>query len=98
MRCISKSLAAMVLVASIALSGTVQAAKTYQVTGVIVKLTDKIITIEKGTGQDKEKWEIDRDADTKVDGELKVGEKVTITYHMTAEKVEVKSDKKDEKK
>jgi len=90
MRCISKSLAAMVLVASIVISSTAQAAKTYQVTGVIVKLTDKIITIEKGTGQDKEKWEIDRDTDTKVKGELKEGAKVTIEYTMTAKNIETK--------
>ena len=76
------------------------AAKTYQVTGKVLEVTDKMIAVEKG----KDRWEIDRDADTKVDGDLKVGEKVTITYHMTANKVEVKegsssdkSEKKDSK-
>ena len=60
------------------------AAKTYQVTGPILELSDKMIVIQKG----KDRWEIDRDADTKIDGELKVGEKVTIHYRMTATKVE----------
>ena len=87
MRCISKSLAAMVLVASIVISSTAQAAKTYQVTGVIVKLTDKIITVQKAND---EKWEIDRDDSTKVTGELKEGAKVTIEYTMSAKNIEVK--------
>ena len=62
------------------------AAKQYQVTGKVLALTDKVITVEKGD----EKWEIDRTSDTKVDGDLKVGNKVTIYYHMTADKVESK--------
>jgi hypothetical protein len=65
------------------------AAKSYQVTGTVVKLTDKIITVQKA---DDEKWEIDRDDNTKVTGDLKVGAKVTIEYKMTASKVEVKDD------
>ncbi|MNS88554.1 hypothetical protein D3C72_1225340 [compost metagenome] len=55
-------------------------------TGPITELTDSKITVQKG----KEKWEVDRTAATKVDGELKVGQKVTIEYTMTADKVEVK--------
>jgi hypothetical protein len=45
----------------------------------------------------KEKWEIARDKDTKVTGELKVGAKVTIMYRMTAASVEAKADAKAEK-
>ena len=37
-----------------------------------------------------EKWELEREADTKISGDLKVGAKVTITYHMEADSVEVK--------
>jgi hypothetical protein len=69
------------------------AAKTYQVTGKVLEVTDKMIAVEKG----KDRWEIDRDADTKVDGDLKVGEKVTITYHMTANKIEAKEGSGDKK-
>ena len=87
MRRLNLALAALVLATSLALSGTALAAKTYQVTGVIVKLTDKVITVQK---PNDEKWEIDRDADTKVKGELKEGAKVTIEYTMTAKNVEVK--------
>jgi hypothetical protein len=62
------------------------AAKTYQVTGPVLDVTDSKITIQKGN----DKWEIDRGPNTKVDGDLKVGQKVTIEYTMSAEKVEVK--------
>ena len=41
----------------------------------------------------KERWEINRDANTKVTGDLKVGEKVTVTYTMSASDVEVKAGK-----
>ena len=64
-------------------------AKKYQVTGKVLELTDAVITVEKGD----EKWEIARDAQTKVQGDLKVGAKVTIEYRMTAATVEVKADK-----
>ena len=52
--------------------------KTYQVTGPVLALTDDMITVQKG----QEKWEIARDAETKVTGDLKVGSKVTIEYRM----------------
>lgn len=62
------------------------AAKSYQVTGPIVALTDTVITVQKGD----EKWEVARTPETKVTGELKVGSKVTVYYTMTATKAEVK--------
>lgn len=63
------------------------ASKTYQVTGEVLKVTDKIIVVQKAND---EKWEVDRSGDTKVTGELKVGAKVTIFYRMEAESIEVK--------
>ncbi len=62
------------------------AARTYQVTGPVLEVKDNSITVQKG----KEKWEIARDKDTKVTGDLKVGSKVTIEYRMTATSIEVK--------
>ena len=62
------------------------AVKTYQVTGPVLEVTDDHITVQKGT----ERWELARDASTKVTGDLKVGAKVTIEYRMTATSVEVK--------
>jgi len=63
------------------------AAKKYQVTGTIVEIGDKVIVVEK---RDGEKWEIDRTADTKVEGELIKGAKVTVHYTMSASDIEVK--------
>ena len=75
--------------ASLALSGAAFAAgaKTYQVTGPVLEVTDSIIAVQKG----KERWEVNRDANTKVTGDVKVGDKVTITYTMSATNVEVKA-------
>jgi hypothetical protein len=67
--------------------------KSYQVTGPVLELKDDLIVVEKG----KEKWEIARDKDTKVSGDLKVGSKVTIQYQMKATAVEVKAEKKPAK-
>ncbi|MGZ3787476.1 MAG: hypothetical protein ACXVLQ_03080 [Bacteriovorax sp.] len=69
------------------------APKTYQVTGPVLEMTDTTIVVQKG----KDKWEIAKDAATNVKGELKVGEKVTIEYFMTAKSVEVKEGKKAKK-
>lgn len=77
-----------------ALSSTAFAgAKSYQVTGPIVEVNDSMIVVTKG----KERFEIDRDSNTKVTGDLKVGEKVTIMYTMTAKDVEVKAEKSAKK-
>jgi len=83
-----------VLVASLAVSvfsfaSAVSGAevKTYQVTGPVLEVTDTMIAVQKG----KDRWEVARDASTKVTGDLKVGSKVTIEYRMRATAVEVKS-------
>jgi len=62
-------------------------ANTYQVTGTVVELTATKIVVQKSND---EKWEIARDGTAKVDGNLKVGVKVTVHYRMSATKVEVK--------
>ena len=63
------------------------APKTYQVTGPVLEVTNDMIVVQKG----QDRWEIARDASTKVTGELKVGAKVTIEYRMSATSVEVKA-------
>ena len=68
-------------------------AKTYQVTGPILELTDTTIVVQKG----EEKWQVARDKGTKVNGELKVGAKVTIQYRCVAVDVEVKAEKAEKK-
>ncbi len=75
------------LFSSVAFAASV---KTYQVTGPVLEVTNDMIAVQKG----KDRWEIARDADTKVTGDLKVGSKVTIEYRMTATKVDVKEQAK----
>jgi hypothetical protein len=60
--------------------------KSYQVTGPVLEVRDDAIVVEKG----KEKWEIAKDKDTKVSGEVKVGAKVTVYYSMKAVEIEAK--------
>jgi hypothetical protein len=59
------------------------------------EVNDSMIVVTKG----KEKFEVARDSSTKVTGDLKVGDKVTIHYTMTAKEIEAKADKakKDDK-
>jgi hypothetical protein len=80
---------------SIALTGGAFAGSpsSYQVTGPITAVDDSMITVMKG----KEKFEVARDSSTKVTGDLKVGDKVTIMYTMTAKEIEVKAAAKTDK-
>ena len=88
------TLCSLVAAGTLALGSTAFAgAKSYQVTGPVVEVSDSMIVVTKG----KERFEIDRDSNTKVTGDLKVGDKVTIMYTMTAKDVEVKADKSAKK-
>ena len=84
------------IVAAIAVAGCLSVAPSfaaspdkYQVTGEVVEVSDSMIVVMKG----KERFEIARDAGTKVEGSLAKGSKVTIKYKMTATSVEVKPEK-----
>ena len=81
--------------ATLALSSAAFAAgaKTYQVTGPVLEVTDSMIAVQKG----KDRWEVNLDANTKVTGDVKVGDKVTVTYTMAAIDVEVKAGKSAKK-
>jgi ribosomal 50S subunit-recycling heat shock protein len=87
----TKSAVSLLAAACLALGSTAFAAgaKTYQVTGPVLEVNDSMVAVQKG----KDRWEINRDSNTKVTGDLKVGEKVTITYTMSATEVEVKAAK-----
>jgi hypothetical protein len=80
------ALSAMALGATLLATPAFAADKTYQVTGPVLEVTDTTITVQKG----KEKWQLARSKDTKTAGEVKVGDKVTITYTMTATAIETK--------
>jgi len=68
--------------------------KTYQVTGPVLEVKEDVVVVQKG----KEKWEIARDKDTKVTGDLKVGSKATVSYTMKAATIEAKGDAKGDVK
>jgi hypothetical protein len=89
MRVRKLSLAALLSLGLLFSTWALAATKTYQVTGPVLEVSDTMIAVQKG----KDRWEIARDASTKVTGDLKVGAKVTIEYRMTATSVEVKAEK-----
>jgi hypothetical protein len=68
--------------------------KTYQVTGPVLEVKEDVVVVQKG----KEKWEIAKDKDTKVTGDLKVGSKATVSYTMKAATIETKGDAKGDTK
>jgi type 1 fimbria pilin len=60
-------------------------AKTYHITGTVVSSTGSMVTLQKGS----ERFEIDVDpASVKGSADLKVGSTVTISYVMSAMKIE----------
>ena len=80
------------LIAAVSLtlgSVAVAAGKDYQVTGPVLEANDTMIAVEKG----KDRWEIKKDASTKGASDVKVGDKVTIHYTMTATDIEKKAAK-----
>lgn len=92
-----KVLAAAMMLVSMGLGAGLYAfaaTKTYQVTGPVLEVRSDAVVVQKGT----EKWELARDASTKVSGDLKVGSKVTVMYRMTATDITVKPDATPAKK
>lgn len=86
----STSWCGMMAAGLLALGGAAQAGtvRSYQVTGPVLEVSDSMIAVQKG----KDRWEIARDAKTKMMGDVKVGAKVTIMYTMTATEVQVKAE------
>jgi hypothetical protein len=74
---------ALVLVAVVAFA----AGKTYQFTGKVLEVKDTVIVVDKNG----EKFEMAKDANTKIKGDLKVGAKVTVKYESRATEIEVKA-------
>jgi hypothetical protein len=66
-------------------AGFAAGGKTYQITGTVVSSTASKLTLQK----DSERFEFDLDpATVKGSAELKVGSTVTVTYVMSATKIE----------
>jgi len=74
---------ALVLVAAVAFA----AGKTYQFTGKVLEIKDNVIIVDKKG----EKFELKKDANTKIKGDIKVGAKVTVKYESLATDIEVKA-------
>jgi len=85
-----KNIKTLSLFASLTFSAFALAAATkeYQVTGPVLEISPTKIVVQKST----EKWELNRDATTKVPADLKVGDKVTVVYQMKASEVTKKLD------
>ena len=89
-----KTLITLSTVASIFIASASFAGKGYQVTGPVLEVGNKSITVQKG----KEKWEIETSPTTKGLGGVKVGDKITVYYSMNAEEIENKGSEKPAKK
>lgn len=87
---IRRSLLALPLALGLSAPAVAAEVNTYQVTGPVLEVGSDAITVQKG----KEKWQIARTPDTKLSGEVKKGDKVTVMYRMTATSIEVKSGAK----
>jgi hypothetical protein len=83
-RCVWITLLALTL--AWAIVATAAAVNSYQVTGPVLEVSADKIVVQKG----KDKWELGRDANTKVSGNLAKGKRVTIKYRMVATDVTVK--------
>lgn len=64
-------------------------AKSYQVTGPVLAMTDSTITVQKGS----EKWELNKGS-ANIPADVKVGSKITAQYTMTASSIEEKAPSK----
>lgn len=75
--------------ALLAVSAHAADVKSYQVTGPVLALTDSSITVKKGS----DNWQLARGSAT-WPKDLKVGDKVTVNYTMSATDITVKPGKK----
>ena len=87
---IRRSLLALPLALALCAPAIAAEVNSYQVTGPVLDVSSDAITVQKG----KEKWQIARTPDTKVTGDVKKGDKVTVMYRMTATSIELKAGAK----
>ena len=81
-------LLAVLLVAGIAVARAPKA--DYQWTGTVLEADADHLVVQKGN----DKWEFALDKETKVEGQVKVGAKVTVKYVMKAMSVDAKEEAK----
>lgn len=76
----------LLVISALVLSTSAFAAKSYQVTGQVLDVTESTITVDKKG----EKFEIARPVG--MGGDVKKGAKVTVQYSMTATSIDIKSE------
>ncbi len=81
-----KRIVMLAVVAVMVMATAAFAGKTYQFTGKVLEVKENVIIVDKNG----EKFEMAKDANTKVKGDLKVGAKVTVKYESRAVDIEVK--------
>ncbi len=86
-RFLIKRIVVLAVVAVMVMATAAFAGKTYQFTGKVLEVKDNVIVVDKNG----EKFEMAKDANTKVKGDLKVGAKVTVKYESRAAEIEVKA-------
>lgn len=82
-------LAIVILIIVALATGGYASAKSYQFTGVVKAVDSNSLTVEKSA---KETWRFELTKDTKA-ATPKVGDRVTISYKMTATEIEASSRK-----
>jgi hypothetical protein len=82
-------LAIVILIVLALAAGGYASAKSYQFTGVIKAIDSTSLTVEKSA---KETWQFELTKDTK-GATPKVGDRVTISYRMTAMEIEASNKK-----
>ena len=83
---------ALLLAFGVAVLPAMAATKTYQVTGPVLEVRPDAIVVQKGS----EKWEIARDASTKLPADVKVGSKVTITLQDDGDRCGSEADDRED--
>jgi hypothetical protein len=74
----------------IAVTASAAGSKTYMLSGTVTDVKGDVFTVQK----DNAKYEMTRDAAAKVNGEIKVGSKVSVAYKMTATTIVVTAESK----
>lgn len=83
----AKSLLAALILPLVFAASALATEHVYQVTGPVLATTGTSITVQKG----KAPWTVIRDANTRMSGDVKVGDKVAIKYHMVADTIATKT-------
>src|SRR4030095_1255004 len=80
-------------ITDLAVADTHPESRLYQVTGSVWGMTNDVITVKKDNYN--EKWEVGQNKETKVNGRLTIGSRVTIRYKLLATSIDLKGARMD---